>query len=134
MSSEDKLNPSVIPEVHKSIQHTSNERCSASYKVCDDTTCILYGKHNVCTEHEFHPGDRIINWELRNKTGWVYYTKPTVVSVDQVVYIKYDNDNNRIHASFGKCACGDIFLKNDVDRDLSKSLITSKYSIMFPQV
>ena len=125
---------SIIEEQHRTEHHTKNERCNAPYKLCDDSNCILKGKHYVCSDHEFHPGDRIVNWEFKNKYGWIYYTRPNIISINQVVYIKYDNDNNKIHARFGKCACADVFIKTDESRDLTKSHISTKYTKMFPLV
>ena len=123
---------SVIPENHKTLHHTKNEKCKAGYVLCSDTTCIMYQKHMVCSDHPFHPGDRVVNWEFKNKYGYVYYTKPNVVSSNQIVYIKYDKDNQRIHARFGKCACGDVFLLTDQPRDLTKSRIQTKFTKYFP--
>lgn len=123
---------SITGDDHRTAHHTKNERCNAPYVLCDDDNCILKGKHKICSDHPFHPGDRITNWEFRNNYGWIYYTKPNPVAINQVIYIKYDNDNNKIYARFGKCACGDIFLYTDTPRDPSKAMITNKYREMFP--
>ena len=55
-----------------------------------------------------------------------------IVSLNQVVYIKYDNDDGKIYARFGKCACGDIFVCSDKPRNLKKAMIQNKYRTMFP--
>lgn len=123
---------SILNEDHRTAHHNQPERCNASYVLCNDNNCILKGKHMVCSNHPFHPGDRIINWEFKNKYGWVYYTKPNPVALNQIIYVKYDNDNNKIYARFGKCACTDIFLCTDCDRDVKKAKIYSKYDMYFP--
>ena len=125
---------SILNEDHKTQHHNQPERCNAPYVLCSDNNCILKGKHMVCSLHQFHPGDRIVNWEFRNQYGWIYYTKPNPINLNQVVYIKYDNNNTKIHARFGKCACGDIFLCDDCPRDPKQAYIQTKYTKMFPLI
>lgn len=122
---------SITSDEHKVNHHTRNERCNSPYEICNDKSCIMYKKHMVCTAHPFHPGDRIINWEFRNMKGWVYYTKPNIINLNQVVYVKYDNDNAKIHARFGKCSCGDIFVDNEIPRNVTKSHIRNKLYNLF---
>lgn len=122
---------SVLEDDHRTAHHNQPERCNAPYELCNDTNCNLYQKHRICSEHPFHPGDRIVNWEFRNKFGYVYYTRPNPITLDQVVYVKYDNET-KIHARFGKCACSDIFWCHDCPRDIKKAFVETKYTKMFP--
>lgn len=118
---------SIIPEEHRTFGHTGNEKCNAPYILCNDVTCSLYQQHRVCSVHPFHPGDRVVNWEFRNKYGWIYQKKPTIFKNDHVTYVKYDDDNEKIHARFGKCACHDLFVLTNVPRDLSQAKTRSRF-------
>jgi hypothetical protein len=90
------------------------QHCPASSGTCNDNTCLKYNKHNTCSAHQFHLGDRIRN-TIINKLGYVYDVNP--LKTERSCVIKYDD--NTFEKCFGHCVCYNIELTGD-PRDTSK--------------
>ena len=106
---------SVVPEQHSYVHHTNDEISTTPMVVSSDNTNPYVGKYYVNPDKEFHPGDRVVDWEHNNRKGTIIGMSP--LGTKRGVYVKFDNDPV-IKAIFGKCVYSDLYKLNE-PRDLT---------------
>ena len=109
---------SVTPEQHRYTHHTNDEISTTSMVVSSDNTNPYVGKYLVNPDKEFHPGDRVVDWEHNNRKGTVVGMSP--LGTRRGVYVQFDGEKT-ITAIFGKCVYSDLFKLNE-PRDLTAVL------------